>query len=166
MAIDIMQLVDKLEALLERGKRMPFTSSVLVDEQSFADIIKQMRISLPEEIKLARRVYEQREQVIAAAQQEADSIVAQAHQDGSRLLEDHEIRRQAQEHGARLLDEAQRQALATRLGADEYAADMLLHLSEELAALQKTIGNGLSTLDRRRRVRDGRAGSQNKPPAE
>lgn len=154
MAIDILRLVDKLEALIEKGRRIPFSSAVIVSETLFLDIIDQMRISLPEEIKQARRLQQEREKVIAEAQEEAARIISKAREDAARLVAEHELRRQAQEGAERILAEAERQARAIHQGADDYAIEVLTRLSEELASIQRTVANGIAALEQRRRSPD------------
>jgi len=155
IAIDILHLVDKLEALVEQGRRLPLTSAIMVDEGAFLDIIDQMRISIPEEIKQAKRLQQEREAAIADAQDEGARILSRAREDAAHLVAEHEIRRQAEAQAQRILEEAQRQAQVIRRGADEYAADVLLRLSEELATLQRTIANGLAALNERSGVGPG-----------
>lgn len=157
MAIDILHLVDRLETLIEQGRRLPLTSAVVIDEGAFLDVIDQMRISIPEEIKQAKRVQQEREQIIAQGHEEAARIISQGREDAARLVVEHEIRRQAQEHAERTLEEARRQALVIRQGADDYAAEVLAKLSEEIAGLQRTITNGLVALGQRK---DGVQGSR------
>lgn len=153
MAIDILHLVDRLEALIEQGRRLPLTSAVVVDEGTFLDIIDQMRISIPEEIKQAKRIEQERDEIIAQAHGEVARIIAEGRDDAARLVVEHEVRRQAAEQADRILEEAHRQAQAIRRGADDYAAEVLAKLSEEVAALQRQITNGLVTLGQRREAK-------------
>ena len=60
IAIDILYLVDRLEALLSKGWRVPLTSKTMIDEDEFLDIVDQMRIAIPEEIKLAKKMQQDR----------------------------------------------------------------------------------------------------------
>ena len=159
MAIDILHLVDRLEGLIEQGRRLPFTTTVLVDEGTVLDIIDQMRISIPEEIKQAKRILQEREKVVAEAQEEGSLIIARARDEAARLVADHELRRQAQARAERVLDEARRQAQVISQGADEYAIEVLAKLAEELVTLQRTIANGIGALERRR------LGGEVPPPA-
>ncbi len=169
MATDILHLVDRLEALVEKARRLPLTSAVLVDEGAFLDIIDQMRISIPEEVKQAKRLQQEREQVIAEAQEEGARIIAKAREDAARLVADHELRRQAQARAERIIEEAQRQAQGVAQGADDYALDVLSRLSEELAGLSKTIANGLAILEERRAQSKGQQSGRRRavgaPPA-
>jgi vacuolar-type H+-ATPase subunit H len=150
MAIDILHLVDRLEQLIEQGRRIPFSSSVIVDEGICLDIIDQMRISIPDEIKQAKRIQQERESFVVEAQEEGARIIAKAREDAARLVAEHELRRQAQLRADRILAEAERQAEAICQGADDYAMDVLTRLSQELAAVQRTTANGLAALEQRR----------------
>lgn len=152
IAIDILHLVDRLEALVEKGRRIPFSSAILVNEGSFLDIIDQMRISIPEEIKQAKRIQMEREKILAEAQDEVARIISKAREDAARLLADHELRRQAQQRADRILEEARKQSLVVRQGADDYAVEVLVKLSEELVNIQRTIANGLVALQKRQGV--------------
>jgi vacuolar-type H+-ATPase subunit H len=168
IAIDILHLVDRLETLIEQGRRLPFTSRVFVDEGLCLDIIDQMRISIPEEIRQAKRLEQERERIVAEAQEEGGKIIAKAREDAARLVAEHELRRQAQQRAERMLAEAERQALAIRQGADDYAADVLTHLAEELLAVQRTTANGLAALEQRRERHQGAGTARqvHKPSAE
>ena len=148
--IDILHLVDRLESLIQQGRRLPLTSAVVVDEATVLDIIDQMRICIPEEIKQAKRIQQDEEKIFAEAQEEAARIISRAREDAVRLVSEHELRRQAQQQGERILQEAYRQEQIIRRGADDYAIEVLSKLNEELAALQRTVSNGIAVLQRRR----------------
>jgi len=132
----------------------------LIDEGRALDILDQMRMSIPEEIKQAQQEIEERDKAIALAQEEAAQIISRAREDAARLLSEHVLRAQAEQQAQRILDEAQRQALVIRQGADDYAAQVLVRLSEEISGLQRTIANGLAALQ----GRNARPGSP-APPA-
>src|SRR5512136_2841451 len=73
--MDILHLVDRLEELFNKSHAIPLTHSVIVDEDKFLDIIDQMRISIPEEVKKAQEVFSKKDLVIAKAKEEADRTV-------------------------------------------------------------------------------------------
>ncbi len=153
VAIDVLYLVDRLEALLGKGWRVPMTSKTMIDEDEFLDIVDQMRIAFPEEIKQAKKIVQDRERVIAQAQEEATRIIALAKEDGARLTNDHAVAKSAQQQAAQINQQANATATAIRQGADEYAAQVLKELQERLdyvaqqvAALQNQIYNGLTVI--------------------
>lgn len=158
--MDILHLVDRLEALLREGWRIPLTSNVLVDEDDYLDIIDQMRISIPEEIKQARRIQQERERIIAQAQEEAERVVALARERAEDLMNEHDLLREVESRRTKLLEEAQREAEGIRADADEYVIEVLSELEEQLNSFLKTVRNGLATLRERRARRQGEQAGQ------
>jgi vacuolar-type H+-ATPase subunit H len=143
MTIDILHLVDRLETLLSKSWRLPFTSNVVIQEDAFLDIIDQMRISIPEEVKQARRVTAERERLLEQAQEEADRIVALAQEQAGSLADDHEIVKTAQARADEVMARAQHSAEAVRGDADTYVMETLSSLEEQLMMLLTTVRNGI-----------------------
>ncbi|HHX65278.1 MAG TPA: ATPase [Chloroflexi bacterium] len=162
--IDILQLVDRLEELLDAGMHMPFSKRVMVDEEAFLNIIDQMRITIPQEIRQAREVQVERDKYIAQAHEEARRIIAQAREDAARLLDEHELRKVAEARSETILNHAQRDAARIRASADEYAETKLRDLADAVAHLQRVIDNGLQALQARRIQRDREIDEQSAEP--
>lgn len=144
--MEIVYLIDRLESLINEAKRLPLTSGVIVKQDEFLKVIDQMRITIPQEIREARRLKEEREQVIARALAEAEEIVAEAKGQVDGLLTDEELLKAAREESAKIIEQARREAEKVRKGADEYAIEVLGQLQDQLMALQTTIQNGLDYL--------------------
>ena len=143
MTIDILHLVDRLESLLSKSWRLPFTSNVVIQEDAFLDIIDQMRISIPEEVKQAKRVTAERERLLEQAQEEADRIVALAQEQVGSLADDHEIVKTAQARADEVMARAQHSAETVKGDADTYVMETLSSLEEQLLMLLTTVRNGI-----------------------
>ncbi len=141
--MDILHLVDRLESLLNQSWRIPFTSNVVVHEDDFLDIIDQMRVSIPEEVKQARRVSAERDHVLEQAQQEADRIIALAQEQAGSLADDHEVMRSAYAKADEIIAQANRSAEAVQSEADVYVMESLSTLEEYLMRLLTTVRNGI-----------------------
>jgi hypothetical protein len=157
IAIDILYLVDRLEALLNQGWRVPLTSKTMIDEDEFLDIVDQMRIAIPEEIKLAKKMQQDRERVLAQTQEEAARVLAQAKEDAARLVNEHAVIKAAQERAAEIAKRAQDEAVATHRGADAYAAQVLSEIqarldqvAQQVAGMQTQIANGINVITEHR----------------
>lgn len=159
--MDVLQLIDKLEQLVVSGGRLPLSTRIIVDEQQFLDVIDQLRVTVPEEIKQARRVSSESERVLEQAESEAEKIINTAREQATLMLQDTEIVRAAEEKAALILQSAHEQADEVRLGADQYAMDVLSGLENELTKLLITARKGRATLDRKV-SRSGPLGSE--PP--
>lgn len=148
--MDILTLIDRLETLVNEGWRIPFTAKTVVDENAFFDLIDQMRVSIPQEVKRANELLQEREKVLAAAAQEAERIIEEAREKAARLVDEHEIMAAARAEAESIKAEARRQAEDICKGADEYAMGILTQLESELSTLLKTTSNGLEQLRRGR----------------
>ena len=157
--IDILYLVDRLESLLNEGWRVPFTSNLIINEDKFLDIIDHMRTSIPEEVKRAQRIEQERERIIAQAHEEAERIVALARKQAAELTDEHEIAKTAEARAATIIERAQREAQELRRGADDYVAEVLTQLEDQLVNLLTTVRNGIKV------VQEGRAGSKGQEEA-
>jgi cell division septum initiation protein DivIVA len=150
--MDILHLVDRLEELFNQSRPIPLTHNVIVDEDRFLEIIDQMRISIPEEVKKAQQVTAQRDRVLAQAQEEANRTIALAKQKGDEILSRDAIVQAAQARSEQILSQARSEAEDTRREADDYIVETLGSLESELSKLLNQARNGIAklTADRQR----------------
>jgi len=146
--MDILHLIDQLEALLNEGSHPPLVGKrVLLDEQRAWEIIDQMRVSIPEEVKKAKRINQERDRIIAQANEEGARIIELAKDEAQQLASDTEIARQAQSRATTIVERAQREADALKADADDYTVLVLGKLEEDLAKALGIVRNGLLKLN-------------------
>ncbi|RME13949.1 MAG: ATPase [Ardenticatenia bacterium] len=148
---DIMYLVDQLEALLERGYRVPFTTNAVIDEDEFLNILDKMRVSIPRELHEAQRLMQERDRVLEEARKEAERIIAEARLKAQQLVAEEEIVRQAQAQAEQILEAARAEAEEIKRGADEYAVSVLQDLDAYLQRFSRQVQNGLAQLQEKHR---------------
>jgi hypothetical protein len=141
--MDILHLIDRLETLVTEGFHLPFTSNVIIQEDSILDIIDQMRVSIPEEVKLAKRTEAERERLLLQTQEEADRILQMAREKANALTDEHELILYAQERASEIEEDAHRQAEEILADTDDYIIDQLSELEEQLMKTLTTVRNGL-----------------------
>lgn len=149
--MDILQLVDRLEELFNQSRPVWFTHSVFVDEDKFLDIIDQMRIAIPEEVKKAKQLYAQKDRVLAQAQEEANRTVELARQKATELVEKEALVEDAQRRAAQIIDQSRAEAEDVKIGADQYSQDALAGLITELERILNQARNGQMVLEQKRR---------------
>lgn len=142
--MDIQHLLDRLETLLSDSRRIG--GKLIVDAQRSWDLIDQMRISVPEEVRQAQRVNQERDRIIAQAKEEAGRIIELARQDAAKLTEEHPITEQAQERAVTIERRARREARNVQREADEYVMDVLTQLDGDLARTLTVVRNGIEKL--------------------
>ncbi len=150
--MDILHLVDRLEELFNQSRPIPLTHSVIMDEDRFLDIIDQMRISIPEEVKKAQQVYAQRDRILAQAQEEANRTVALAREKADELIGKEIIVQEAERRAEQIIEQARQEAENIKAGADQYAHDKLLELEMQLEQILNQIRNGIRLLEQNQEV--------------
>jgi len=144
--VDILHLIDRLEELLNQSRPFPFTHNVMIDEDRMLDIIDQMRVAIPEEIKKAQQVLNQRDRILAQAQEEANRTIAIAREKQDQAVERDSIVQAAHAKANEILALAQVERSNSRQEADEYALETLRRLEMELERFLNQVRNGISVL--------------------
>ncbi len=141
----VFNLLDDLEDLLDSCKSTPFSGNkVSISKEEVFEIISEIRLNLPGEIKQAQRIADNCEKIVHDAQNKANSIIKEAEEKAERLTTEHEVTRLAKEQADVILDEAKETARALRVGAVEYADELL-------ANAENSIKESLETFSRQAR---------------
>ncbi len=148
--MDILMLVDRLEAVINGGWRPPLSDKVMVDEREALDVLDLMRTAIPEEIKQSRRINQDRERLIAEAQADANRLLAQAEERLDAIISDDAVVRAADERAAEIEQEAYGHAEEIRQGADRYAYEVLQQLDTRIDRIRNEVRNGLQALTPKR----------------
>ena len=135
--INLIILLDKLEALIDKAPEIPLTGRVLLDSDEVLELLDKIRNAIPEEVKRAEMVSSEKDRVISEGQQKAEHMVAEAREYAASLIKKSEINRQAQQEAKKTLEKAHRNAMDMQQGATEYANKVLTDLE---STLTKTLG--------------------------
>lgn len=147
--MDIQFLVERLEALVVNARKVPMTSQIILEQATVLDLIDQLRVAIPEEVRQARRVNQETDRMLAKAREEAEQIIGAAQEQAALLLQDQSILREAETKAQDILDRAQDKSGETMRGADEYAADVLVRLESDLVKTLSIIKKSLEVLEER-----------------
>jgi hypothetical protein len=145
-----MFFVERLEAMIANGRKLPLTSNVVVDQAAALDLIDELRHAVPEEVQSARRINAEGERILERAQQESERIVAKAQEQAAYLIDERGLAEAAEAEGRRIVADALAESDDVRRGSDEYAADVLVHLEGEVVKALQSIRRGIELLDERR----------------
>lgn len=148
--MDIMHLVDRLEELINRSRAIWFTHNVIVDEDQVLDLIDQMRVAIPEEVKKAQQQIAQRDRIVAQAHEEANRTLAIAREKSEQLVARDSIVQAAQARADQILLQAKADVSHIRQDADDYVIDTLRRLEMEMDRMLNQVRNGIRTLEHER----------------
>ena len=118
--MDITARLNTLDELVREAKAMPLSSSVLVNRDEVLDLIADMQEALPDEIKQARWIVKDREELLAKAKADGEALVAAARDEQLKMARQEAVVARATEESERILTEADAQARDMRREAEEY----------------------------------------------
>jgi hypothetical protein len=157
--VDILYLVDRLENLISSSPRIPLTNQIRIKEVDILNIVDQMRTSIPDEIKQARRVVQEKERILAQAQADASTLLARAREETERamnregLLRAAEARSQemvqlAEENSQAVMRRAEEHNERLKTDADTYVAETLRNLKDHLANIEMEISRSILSIEK------------------
>lgn len=144
--MDILELIDRLEDLFNESHSVPFTHSVIVDEDKMLDIIDQMRVSIPEEIKKSQQIINQKERYLAQAQEEAGRITSLARERSTKAINQEEIVQEAAKQAEAIILQAKQERDRLKNDTDQYIINSLQEFEEKLQLLTRQVQNGIDTV--------------------
>ena len=141
--MDLIERIDELQVLIEEVKSVPLSSSAVINRDEFLELLAQLKQEVPDEIRQARWMARDRDELLARARKEAERILAEAREQRDRLLSRTEIVHAARREGERITDDAKERAARMRLEAEDY-------IDQKLAAFEILLNKTLATVDRGR----------------
>jgi cell division septum initiation protein DivIVA len=153
----VLDIVDTLEELVGGARRLPFTPSVVVNEDEILELVDRIRVALPDDLTTARHTVDERDEMLERAAREAAELTGRAEEEASRrvreaqaqaamLVDEHAIVLTATAKANELLTDAQTQAASERAAADDYAHEVMQRLEDQLERWLGTVREGLQSL--------------------
>ncbi len=157
--MDILYLVDRLENLIAGSRRMPLVNQIIIKEGDILNIVDQMRTTIPDEIKQARRVIQEKERILAQAQSEASTLLARAREETERAMNREGLLRAAEQRSQELVQKAEQQAQQKvqeadahaeqmKNEADNYVAETLRNIRDHLASIEMDISRDIISIEK------------------
>jgi chromosome segregation ATPase len=146
--VDIAARIQQLEDLIREAKSMPLSASALVNREEALEVLAQMREDLPEEIKQARWVVKDREELLTKARRDAEAVLERARGEQVRLSSREAVLERAAEEAERLLSEAREAARQTRLEAEDYVDGKLAQFETALQKVQEALVGAHGAMDK------------------
>ena len=149
--MEIFTLLETLEDIMEKSRSIPFTEKGIVDKEEVLEIVKEIRLKLPDELKQAKWVKEERGRILEEAQREADGIVKEAENRIIAMIDEHEITRKAYEQKAEIIETANEMSREISKGTKDYADSILANLESAINNVSVTLNEAIRTIENNRR---------------
>ena len=137
--MEIFTLLEDLEENVENSKKVPFTNKVMIEQEDILNIIKDIRLKMPEDLKQAKWISEERDRILEEAKIEADDVVKEAENRIISMIDEHEITKKAYEQKNQIMEAANENSRQITQGAKEYADNILVDLEKRLEKILKEI---------------------------
>jgi hypothetical protein len=144
--MDVLELIERLHHLVHSAKKVPLSDQVRVNGREVSDILGQIRATIPGELKEARWIAQERQDLLAEAKREAERITQEARERQTELVSRHELIRQAERAAEEIIEGARGRDREIRLGAEDYADEILNTLELNLAKLVAAVHGGRERL--------------------
>ena len=153
----VVDIVDTLEELVGGARRLPFTPSVVVNEEEILELVDRIRVALPDDLLSARHTLDERDQILERAEREVGEVTARAEEEAARiiheaqaraaaLVDEHVITTTATEQARVVIRDAEEHAAAQRTAADDYAREVMQRLEDQLERWLGTVREGRESL--------------------
>ena len=147
--MDVLVLIDRLDDLLHNAKAVPLTDQVRIDRDEIFGILDEMRATIPEEVKQARWIVKERQEMLGEAKREVDRLLAEAREQALREASQTEIVKIAERQAQDIVGEARRTAWETKLEMDDWADSILATLDTNLDRFLPAVRRGRQGLRER-----------------
>ena len=140
--MDALEIIDKIEELLDKSKRVPFTSNIMVSENEIYELLDELRSVLPEEFRQARWIVKEREGMLEESKKQAERIIREAREKADVLVSETEVLKNATKKAEELVGIAEAKSRTIRLEAEDYADEKLANLEAALHKILAAIEKG------------------------
>lgn len=145
--MDILHLIDRLEELFNESKPFLGTRKILMDEDKLLDLIDQMRLAIPDEIRNAQQTNSQKDRILAQASEEAARTINAAREKGIQMVDRDNIVQSAKVRAEQIESQARDNATQVRKDADKYAMETLVNLQIKLERNLAEVRRGIQVLE-------------------
>lgn len=134
----VLHLLDELEDIIENSSGLPLTGKILVDGSEILEIIKEIRIELPDEIEQAQWIKEERQRILAEAKKESELLMKNAKTNIESMVENDDLSIKARLRAEEILGAAEKNAEDMKNNALEYVDQILSDLQNKMDKLNST----------------------------
>ncbi|MBQ3889163.1 MAG: hypothetical protein II738_05395 [Clostridia bacterium] len=111
--MSIETILNDIDQIIEEAKSVPFSSKRMVDAEEISQMIEEIRLNMPVEITQAKKIAQERRDILNEAEANAEEIIAKARERANLMIEEHQITKEARENAMNIMQQANNEASAT-----------------------------------------------------
>lgn len=141
--MEVIELLEYLQELIDTSQRFFSPNKIIINKKEIMDVIDKIINIMPDEFKKAQYICDQRDKILSEAVQQAEILKKEKMALLRHEIENHDIIREAQDKADRIMNSAQKNAKDLRLGARDYADQLLEQLQKEINNNTENVINNL-----------------------
>jgi len=144
--MDVIEMLSELEEMIEKGFEIPVIKKTFIDKEKVMDLINEISLALPDELRVAKSIAEDSKKIIGDAQKQAEAKIKEAEHKIMALVDEHEITKQATANANDIISKAQKDGREIKLAAIKFADDLLERVETDIKSVNDKIRQGRESL--------------------
>lgn len=144
--MDVIEMLSELEEIIEKGFEFPIIKKTVIDKEKVMELINDISLQLPDELRVAKSIAEDSKKIISDAQKQADAKIKEAEHKIMALVDEHEITKQATANANDIISKAQKDGREIKLAAIKFADDLLERVENDVKSVNDKIRQGRESL--------------------
>lgn len=141
--VNIIELLEYLQDVVDNSPKVPMSGKVMLDKRENLEVVDQIINYLPDQLKKAEWIMNEKERILNEAKKEYDSVKKETANMMRKNIENHNIVKEAKVRAEEIIASAQRDAKAIRLGSRDYSDEILSQLDKEVELQKMKLITGL-----------------------
>ncbi len=127
-----MELLEDLEDVIENATKVPMMNKIMIEPADVSDVLKDIRLSLPDDIQQAKWIRDERDRILAEAKEEYARIIREAQKQADALVEENAITTRAQKLAQEIKQDAEMQASYLKMRTYDYVDKILYDMQQNM----------------------------------
>lgn len=137
--MEVVELLAELEEIIEKGVEIPVIKKTFLDKEKLLDLINDISLAIPEELREAKSIIEDRDRIINDAKRQAEAKIKEAEHKVVALIDEHEITKRANEKANEIIEKAQREGKDIRLASYNFTTSLLEKVERNVDEVKKIV---------------------------
>ena len=145
----VLELLEEIEDIVDTAPSVPLTNKIMVDAKEILEIVKEIRLSLPDDVQQAKWVKEEKERILMEAKEEYEKIIVEANKQADYLVETHAITQRAQKRGEEIRRDTEEYCKVLKMRTYDYVDNILYDTQGKIDELNmKYLGEMFANLEK------------------
>ncbi|MBR6014553.1 MAG: ATPase [Firmicutes bacterium] len=131
----VFELLDEIDEIIDTASGFPMTDKVLIHSEEILEIVKQIRVELPEEMQQAKWIKDERQRILDDAKKEYEDILTKAQAQAEALIENDDIVVRAKKRADEIMTITEENCKNLKMQTFDYVDSILYNFQEKMEQL-------------------------------